>query len=147
MKDTVYIPEQAHRLMVDPRVALVLHHNHPNSYSLSETDLSKLRYPGVYRTTAHGHDGSTFHAMRGDFQPFEAVYAAAGNAMKEQIKLRRLDISSEANHLINAALGRAGIIQYDFSLAKSRLAIYNKNAVLFDLLIEETVAAIIRMRP
>jgi hypothetical protein len=44
--------------MMDPKRAIVVHHNHPNSRTLSEIDIAALAYPGVHSVWAHGHDGT-----------------------------------------------------------------------------------------
>lgn len=48
--------------MLDARDAYTVHHNHPNSSSLSGGDITMLAAPGLSHVVAHAENGDTFHA-------------------------------------------------------------------------------------
>lgn len=93
-------------------------HNHPESGSLSQTDLVDGKRVKLRAITAAGHDGSLYTARL--IQPEIGDYFAA-NEQKLNTYLSRMDNPpSEADyerwqyHIINRLLEKAGMMQYEF---------------------------------
>ena len=51
-----------HANALNDKDAYTLHHNHPNSTTLSSPDVEILANPGISQVVAHGHDGTTSSA-------------------------------------------------------------------------------------
>ncbi|MBA1148322.1 hypothetical protein H0Z60_14795 [Ectothiorhodospiraceae bacterium WFHF3C12] len=121
-RSAVYFDANEVALFDDSSRAIELVHNHPSSSSLSFADLNLATRPGVYRIVAVGHDESLYSArlspdvkrgLKGAHKRAESVARA-----NLQVAVNDRDISPEqANklhgHIINSALGRAGIMEYE----------------------------------
>ena len=140
-RERVMIPARAAALLDDRSVALVIHHNHPDSLSLSAVDLGLLTRDGVVRVTAHGHDGATFSATRGqNISLLTAMQMVAKKESRRQFAeaaMRGLNLTGLEAHLINLALHQLEAISYSFSLDVQRLESYTADAVAFDRIISE----------
>ena len=129
-------PEKVLTVLDDRNASLVLHHNHPDSVSLSPADLAILTRAGVVRVVAHGHDGSIYEAMHG-----KHMYALAralegmSGVFKErlqEIERRRIDTLGIRAHIRNLALHEAGMIRYRAVLAADNARLYEDQRVYFD---------------
>ncbi|MDR3213515.1 MAG: hypothetical protein LBT71_06310 [Azoarcus sp.] len=146
-RNAVTLPARVSTMLDTPGAAMVLHHNHPDSVSLSPRDLGFLARPGGHRVVAHGHDGSMFSAAKGDgVARLEIAINAARAEIRSQARTRGIDLGDWLPHLVNMSLSRAGIIRYNFSLAPSQNTAYVKYAVIFEKILAEAVAAIARAK-
>jgi hypothetical protein len=120
----------------DPAANLVLHHNHPQSRSLSAEDISLAGHPGVAWIVAHTHDGNVFGAtltadsrglldtgaeaardytIRGLENAWETAREAVGPSLKMQIKQGRItpeEAERLGTDLVMRALDAADIVHY-----------------------------------
>jgi hypothetical protein len=146
----VYIPDELTRLANDPARKIAYHHNHPDSFSLSPGDLAVMgKRPGLFQVMVYGHDGSRFRAERRDFLYFEVALEAAKHGIWQQTGLARrrgLFLESLEAHLINLALARAGIIDYQFELDETRQRFYADEQVALDNMVDTAVLKIKRAR-
>lgn len=146
----VHLPDEVTRLANDPAQKIAYYHNHPDSYSLSPSDLAVMgKRNGLFQVTAYGHDGSWFRAERRDFREFNMVLDATKHEIWQQTGLARkrgLFLESLEAHLINLALARAEIINYQFHLDKDRQDFYMREQPAFDKMIDEAVLKIQRIR-
>jgi hypothetical protein len=132
-------------------LALVLHHNHPDSRSLSIGDIEVLSRRGVVRTFAHGHDGSQFSAQKGaNIGYLDRVKEVSQETTQRQIALllrRGLHLPGFEAHLRNMAMHRAGVIEYHAKLDRRRSQIYYKEKAAIDAAVDEIALAIKRKLP
>ncbi|GHT96746.1 hypothetical protein AGMMS49545_22590 [Betaproteobacteria bacterium] len=146
----VDFPANVSRMLDDPNAALVLHHNHPNSLSLSSKDLSHLTRPGGYRVVAHGRDGALFSAIKGaEISKLAQAVEAAQVELDRQIVLasqRRLLLGGFEAHIMNLALDRAGVIKYQGILDAARSKVYVTEKAAIDAAVDEVYWAIKRAR-
>ncbi len=146
----VYIPDELTRQADDPDRRIAYHHNHPESYSLSPSDLAIMgKRPGLFRVVAYGHDGSWFRAERRDFRDFENALEAAKHGIWQQTGLARqrgLFLENLEAHLINLALARLDIIAYQFELDEIRQRFYADEQVALDRMVDAAVLKIKRAR-
>jgi hypothetical protein len=63
----VALPPSFTAIASDPNNGIVVHHNHPNSGTLSTPDLAQLGQPGTVAIWAHGHNGTV---SRAELTPF-----------------------------------------------------------------------------
>jgi hypothetical protein len=142
----VVIPPKTRALLDDKNARTILHHNHPDSYSLSGKDLDKLAYPGGWKVVAHGHDGSVYSAERivGMARHIQRAHSAANAAVIENSRLFRVETEGIRAHLVNRALAEAGVIKYDFTLSPSLQAMVDSAPATYDRLVADAVAAIRR---
>jgi|GEM_PF-3712993 len=125
--DRVGLPKRHLARAKVKRSRLVLHHNHPQSMSLSAIDVQHLlARRGMVEIFAHGHDGSWYWAESlrkrnaldmakyGDIAIVDAVSILAANHIFFDERL--------APHFVNRALDRVGAIVYKFQLSTSILA-------------------------
>ncbi|GHU13429.1 hypothetical protein AGMMS50225_23420 [Betaproteobacteria bacterium] len=149
----VAIPDEVKKVWDNKDAALILLHNHPDSFSLSPDDLAHLSHVGVSRVVAFGHDHkSTFSATRGanSSQLSDFVVTAAGSEARRQIvrlAQRGLLLEDYHAHLMNMALDRAGIIRYEAKLDAKRKKVYLQEKAAIDAAVDEIVNAITRARP
>lgn len=124
-----------------------MHHNHPDSGSLSGQDvavvLSGVGRAGAY---AHGHDGTTYGARPGplghrtNFRVLEmATCTTGGRQLERQTQKGKLwpaEATAYRRHAINHALARAGVIDYSVSWPSSASADWNQLKDAFETAIE-----------
>ncbi|MDR2186998.1 MAG: hypothetical protein LBE62_02975 [Azonexus sp.] len=146
IRGEVAIPPKTWDLLNNKNARVNIHHNHPDSYSLSGKDLDKLAYPGGWKVVAHGHDGSVFSAAKipGMAKHIEKAHSAALAAVIQDAKLFRVRTEGVRAHLVNLALARAGVIKYDFTLSSGLQAIMDAAPATYDRIIADAVAAITR---
>ncbi|KAB2929850.1 MAG: hypothetical protein F9K25_10145 [Candidatus Contendobacter sp.] len=146
----VYIPAELTQMADDPTRKIAYHHNHPDSYSLSPGDLAVMgKRPGLFQILVYGHDGSWFRAERHDFREFEMVLDAAKHEIWQQTGLARrrgLFLESLEAHLINLALARAGVIDYQFQLDEDRQRFYANERTALENMVDAAVLKIKRIR-
>jgi len=141
-------PKALQDLLRDPDSDLVGHHNHPKSRSFSNSDIVAASAPGMRTIWAHGHNGSIYRAnmtpearrvlpidMNKSFGMVQRLWYAIEQGvigvMRANADLTNEDLRSDAqasiSHLVNQALGDAGIINYEtnFETPPSILAIKN----------------------
>ena len=125
-RERVEIPSAIGDALANPAGQIVLHHNHPDSGSLSGQDvavvLSSVGCAGAY---AHGHDGTTYGARPGplghrtNFRVLEMVArTTVGRQLERQTQKGTLwpaEATAYRRHAINQTLARAGVIDYTVS--------------------------------
>lgn len=150
-EDMAFLPTDLVQVLSERAARVMLHHNHPNGFSLSLKDISVLfGHPGLHELIVHGHDGSSFGARRllgGDVSP---QLAAARSEHTRQLRLlmqRGVAATGLEAHLLNTALARAGLIAYRYVLDASRSAAYAAEAALFEQAIVAVTDAVLRAAP
>jgi len=134
--------------LTDPASKLTLHHNHPSSTSLSPQDLVMMqKYPTMTRIWAHGHDGSSYAASRGE-RSVTKVHAEEAKTLwwsRVQDGFRRgvpgldaRDVEKTTWHFVNLLLQKQGRIKYDFTLSEEQAAAAARLMPLFRPLLDET---------
>jgi hypothetical protein len=135
--------------LADPANRITLAHNHPDSSSLSCTDLALLRKPGLARIAANGHDGSVFEASAGPRFDRQTSIEETCPTVVSRI-LFRFDLEHSWSsqdmtdalpfvaHLAALALDRTGVIVYRAALSPEAAAIARR----FDGAFERTVEAV-----
>ena len=106
--------------LVDPKNNVELIHNHPSSSSLSLADMRVGSLPGVSRVVAVGHDGSVYSAAT--VAPRDRLVSAHRGVndivyshlrpMIDAGDMSVADAEMMHGHLVNSALHRLGIINY-----------------------------------
>jgi len=125
-RERVDIPSDLWSALTNPKSQVILHHNHPDSGSLSGQDVAvALANAGCAAAYAHGHDGTTYAVRPGlsghksDFRMLEMVArTTVGRQLERQVQKGRLwpnEVASYRRHAINEALARAGVIDYTVS--------------------------------
>jgi hypothetical protein len=146
----VYIPAELTQFANDPTRKIAYHHDHPDGFSLNTGDLRVMaKRPGLYEVVAYGHDGSRFMARRRDFQDFEIALESARHEIWQQtglVRRRGLFLEDLEAHLINLALARAGIIDYQFELSEKRQRFYTSEQTALDSMVDAAVMKIKRAR-
>lgn len=137
-----FTPEFAAAIM-DPKRAVVAHHNHPSSNSFSKQDLIVTgQSPGLKGLWAHGHDGSSYYVERGRFAMTEAnvkrLEVDLLRAVRVEATMQRItvpDINLIYYHLLSLALDRKKRAVYRYELSPARQAAVDRNAkVIADIL-------------
>lgn len=129
-RERVDIPATLKDALLDPTGQIVLHHNHPDSKSLSAQDLAVvLAHPGCAAAYAHGHDGTTYKVQpgplgrRGDLRALDMVaQTTVGRQLERQAMKGRLwpaEVAAYRRHAVNEALARAGVIDYTVAWSAS----------------------------
>jgi hypothetical protein len=106
---------------------LVIHHNHPQSMSLSPVDIQHLvARQGLVEIFAHGHDQSWYWAASGRkrdgldmVRHGETAFVKAAKAMRRQGVVLK---DAWMPHFFNLALDHSGIITYKFGLSPAMSA-------------------------
>ncbi|MTW21034.1 hypothetical protein [Allochromatium palmeri] len=149
-RDRVQIPNDWVAALSERPRRFVLHHNHPDSVSLSLRDVSQLSKKGIAEIVADGHDGSWFAAQPGEnMSRFEAVLSAVDSAMFKAVReaqRRGASLSGVEAHIVNMALQRAGIIGYRFELSAPKANFMRQESELASRIVEQLVASIVRVR-
>jgi len=149
-REAVAVPDELTKLASDPNQRIAYHHSHPDSFSLSLGDLNLLDLrPGLASVTAHGQDGSRYHALRGDMKKFKSAVSAADSEMMRQVDLARrrgLTITGIDAHLVNLALAAEGVIQYLYKLSPALSASFEKERSAYEQIVDELRYAIKRAR-
>lgn len=128
----------------DKRNAIVLHHNHPRSSSLSWPDVHVLTSnAGARSIYAHGHNASEFFAERGALalkkSTVDAISEAIVKALQGLIGLRIINIEDAQllhQHLVWLAVHKVGQITYRASLAGESAAAWERNAAIYTRVLE-----------
>ncbi len=146
----VYIPDELTRQADDPDRRIAYHHNHPESCSLSPSDLAIMgKRPGLFRVVAYGHDGSWFRAERRDLRNLEILLDVVRIELRHQgqwAAQRRLSLRGLEAHLTNLALHRAGLIDYDFALDQNRERFCKREQAALDQIVIALTTRIQQMR-
>jgi hypothetical protein len=159
----VVLPPSYTATATDPNNAIIVHHNHPSSGTLSTPDLAQLGMKGTQAIWAHGHDGTV---SRAELTPFgrslmsdnpRVNVTAIGNILNAIDKpyFDRLYILAKAGaippqradklngYMKAETLRRAGIIHYDTNdLFEKELSEFNLNPE-----IDQHAALILRSLP
>ena len=114
----------------DPNAALIIHHNHPNSFSLSTEDVAGLANPGIEWIVAHSSHGYMYAARltpeakaaigEADAEltlrdAYQAALDVVGQALKAQKISGKIDGSAAAAleaDMVLRALDGAGLVDY-----------------------------------
>jgi hypothetical protein len=129
------------------RENIVIHHNHPDDLSLSAQDILVLfKYPGLVQVLAHGHQGSYFSAEKVKIN----IDFLAGNVLLDALSIRlkklmrRFSTEFQAGlfngvqaHMINNALAKHGLINYNFGLRPHVVKIIKQNQIVVDIIEQE----------
>ena len=145
--NSVSIPYALVPLLEDAAAAVVLHHNHPRSMPLSPDDLGALRYRGLARVIAHGHDGSRYQAERGiniGLLTDDMMKAVMGEVVRRTADLARQGVFVErlVQHLANQSLHRAKIISYQVRPSKPDKELIRTHQVALNELVKGVVGFI-----
>lgn len=142
----VHISDELAEQILDPAKRIVIHHNHPGSSSLSPADLHMMNVaPGLARVWAHGHDGSSYSAMRGA-NPYakhfsEGLVQTINGRFNSLIhggeKISPDDINKVYWHMVNLILHKQKRIDYAAVLSKERQDAFNRLKPYVDRLLEE----------
>lgn len=129
--------------LADKSNAIVLHHNHPRSSSLSLPDVLVLKRPGAAGIWAHGHNDSSFFASRGAKKFSEAAYRSIAKRVRTALQgliTKRVITIEDAqlldNHLIWLAVEAKGQLSYEYELSGDSLKAFNRNKAIYNLLLE-----------
>lgn len=141
-----------------PGAGIVLVHNHPSSTGLSADDLSQLAKPGVAAIVAIGHDGSIYSAAAARRYPagqfVEKVYTPARADADKEMRVQRTSLADARladwmPHVMALALAKAGVIEYQATLAADRLAAFQRDRTALGRVIaaaEHRAAAVVSGR-
>lgn len=143
-KSSVTFPPELVAMLNDKANAIILHHNHPGSTSLSLPDvLVATKRPGAAGIWAHGHNGSSYFAKRGAKAFSEATYRAIAKQVRAALQgliTRRIITLEEAvlmdNHLVWLAVQAKGQLDYEYELDGDSLKAFNRNKAIYTLLLE-----------
>lgn len=121
-KDAVGLPRRHLAKAYSRGGRLIIHHNHPQSMSLSPVDIQHLvARQGLVEIFAHGHDHSWYWATSGRRRDSldmvkhgEIAFVKAAKRLRRQGVLLR---DEWMPHLFNLALDHSGIIKYKFGLS------------------------------
>lgn len=127
----VYFDPHEMALLKDSGRAIELVHNHPSSSSLSFADLNLATSPGLHRIVAVGHDDSVYSARvrpsarRGLRTAYERAEKVARSNLVDAVRAREVSAAQASmlhGHIINSALGKAGIIEYELERSGSGIS-------------------------
>ncbi|MFC7455521.1 hypothetical protein ACFQPI_20940, partial [Insolitispirillum peregrinum] len=146
-RERVEIPSELGNALADPTGKIVLHHNHPDSGSLSGQDVAVvLRNVGCAGAYAHGHDGTTYGVRPGPLDhraDFRVLDMVATTTVERQLgrqaqkgRLWPAEATAFRRHAINQALARAGVIDYTVSWSPSASADWELLKDAFETAIE-----------
>ncbi|WP_181418331.1 phage minor head protein [Phyllobacterium leguminum] len=123
--------DELEKKLRDPKSALVLHHNHPSSSSLSAQDLMMLNsYPGMHTVWAHGHNGSSYAAWEPKRLTEKVIVDTRKRVRRElerKVNTRKItpfNAKAVETHLVNLALERLGRMKYTAELRGDRASAY-----------------------
>ncbi len=151
------IAESQREAGLDPTRRMIIHHNHPNSSSLSDADLRYINfYRGYKKIFAHGHDGGKFVAEiapLGKEIPNYIFDGVSKTAQRRAVTLMKKafadgEISRDYynafySHLFNRGMHLAGLTTYEFEFTAAKKALLSANPAATKK-IEERIAAGIR---
>lgn len=140
LHDRIKLDTQLGDRLSDPRNDTIVHHNHPESRSLSATDIAMLGAPGLHSVLAHGHDGTWYAAslapqlrdrlraevMAGDqdaeertvgqlYRVANAAFDGAYEPLRKLVEAHQITAYEAGRinvHIQNTALDRVGLIDY-----------------------------------
>ena len=138
--NSVSFPPWLNDKLLDGRVELVLHHNHPSSSSFSSADLNVVAYNrGAKGIWAHGHNGSSYYAEGGQKQMTPADLARARTDVFSWLGgfIRSRMMTEEqcwviANDVVCRLLNKRGFIKYVPDLKGETLAAFERMHGLID---------------
>lgn len=143
-RDSVTLNQRLKEALADSTRAIVLHHNHPRSSSLSLPDVKiGTLSPGAQGIWAHGHDGASFYAERGELElkvtTVSAISDAIHQSVQRKINLGEVDVEDAQiifQHLVWLAVHNVRQVKYTANLAGATLAAWNRNKAYYEALIE-----------
>ncbi|THD35705.1 MAG: hypothetical protein E7773_10180 [Sphingomonas sp.] len=142
-KDYVEFTDSLVKRLDDPASEIVLHHNHPQSSSLSHVDVKIVERPGSAGVWAHGHNESSFFVERGSTPLNDSTVKSIGDYFRRnlqtEINAGRITIEEASllhNHLIWLAVNDLGQVAYRAELKGTSLAAWLKHEALFKRLLE-----------
>lgn len=136
----------------DPAQAVRVFHNHPSSSSLSSADLLLTTNPGTESIEAIGHDGSRYQgkALINDRVLMGKIHTATASAIHSEISmlvhLRKVQARHAMLahwHVVNTALAKAKIIEYESSLSSERNEAVKQFASFFSNVVDKGANAAI----
>lgn len=142
-KSSVHFDKPLIDALDDKANALILHHNHPRSTSLSLPDLMVTQRPGAAGIWAHGHNGSSFYAERGQHKlkksTVEAISVSIQGVLQKLINAGVVPLADAMlihSHLAWLALNDVGQIVYRATLDGESKAAFDRNRALFGPILE-----------
>ncbi len=122
-RNRVLLPEPLADVLMHIPLGATLVHNHPDSVSLSDADLSQLAKVGVSRVVALGHDGSVYEASTalrfGNGASVESRYGPVLQRVLDRV-IRESQYAGASlaglyphiPHVVALIFDRAGVIHY-----------------------------------
>jgi len=149
-KGNVQFPPDLISAIRDPKRKISLHHNHPSSSSFSPQDLFMLReHPGMKEIWAHGHNGSSFYASKGE-SPLELrnvfpkiekeVHDGIDKFLSEKGIRIDQDVANDLNlifyHIVSLLIEQRGFIVYRAELVGPSLKALNRNREMIERILK-----------
>lgn len=146
--DKLRLTDTMMALIQDANHSIRLIHNHPGSSSFSKEDIMMASQPGVDSIEAIGHDGSRYKAkpkMTDDVHLRVKLTEAQDEVMyflSEAVASKKmaLDASGQIfHHIINLALAKSGVIDYEYQLATHQKKIFADSEIELSKIIDKVV--------
>jgi SPP1 gp7 family putative phage head morphogenesis protein len=123
-RSEVVFSHELDRVLSDPSRRITIHHNHPDSTSLSLADLQVAHMPGSTGVWAHGHNGSSYFARSVGSTALDAQHLDAVNSLRTGFRslikshgMTKEEAVALFSHLKLRLLQRRGHIHYEYTLS------------------------------
>jgi len=143
----VVLPDALFARLCDERLRATLVHNHPDSVSLSGSDLIQLAKSGVERVIAVGHDGTIYTAEAagqfGDGSALARDYSVVANHVLAAIikegrrgALDPVTFAPQSTHLVALVLARVQVIAYEVRPSLTLRLMLDRNRAAVDRIVD-----------
>jgi hypothetical protein len=143
-KSSVTFTSEMQASIRNPNNAMVIHHNHPSSTSLSFADMDIVANEIGARTMfAHGQNGSLYRAEKGELPLKKQNYTLVKNEVVRELQravnageITGEDATHLVAHFINSILHVKKRINYSHDLQGSSLEAATRNATYYNQLLQ-----------